>query len=125
MKQKEWIVTLHNINQLQIYLEGLIKEGKTPQVTIKEKVSGDKRSLEANKFLWGRLYKSISNFTGYLPMEVHLLCGHLFLSEQKTINGVQVPYVRSTSDLTIEEFTFYIQNIESYFAQLGWSIEQG
>ena len=124
MKQKEWIVTLHNINQLQIYLEGLIKEGKTPQVTIKEKVSGDKRSLEANKFLWGKLYKSISNFTGYLPMEVHLLCGHLFLSEQKTINGIQVPYVRSTSDLTIEEFTFYIQNIESYFAQLGWSMDE-
>jgi hypothetical protein len=123
MKQKEWIVTLHNINQLQIYLEGLIKEGKTPQVTIKEKVSGDKRSLEANKFLWGRLYKSISNFTGYLPMEVHLLCGHLFLSEQKTINGVQVPYVRSTTDLTIEEFTSYIQSIEVYFSDLGWSIE--
>jgi hypothetical protein len=123
MKQREWIVTLQNINQLQIYLEGLIKEGKTPQVTIKEKVSGDKRSLEANKFLWGKLYKSISQFTGYLPMEVHLLCGHLFLSEQKTINGIQVSYVRSTSDLTIEEFTFYIQNIESYFAQLGWSSE--
>jgi hypothetical protein len=123
MKQKEWIVTLHNINQLQIYLEGLIKEGKTPQVTIKEKVSGDKRSLEANKFLWGKLYKSISNFTGYLPMEVHLLCGHLFLSEQKTINGVQVPYVRSTTDLTIEEFTSYIQSIEVYFSNLGWSIE--
>ena len=123
MKQREWIVTLHNINQLQIYLEGLIKEGKTPQVTIKEKVSGDKRSLEANKFLWGKLYKSISNFTGYLPMEVHLLCGHLFLCEQKTINGVQVPYVRSTTDLTIEEFTSYIQNIEVYFSNLGWSME--
>ena len=56
-------------------------------------------------------------------MEVHLLCGHLFLSEQKTINGVQVPYVRSTTNLTVEEFTSYIQNIESYFAQLGWSGE--
>jgi hypothetical protein len=123
MKQREWIVSNQNMPQLMIYLEGLIKEGKTPQVTIKEKVDGNKRSIEANKFLWGRLYKSISNFTGYLPIEVHLLCGHLFLSEQKTINGVQVPYVRSTSDLTIEEFTFYIQNIESYFAQLGWSIE--
>lgn len=105
-------------------MEALIKEGKTPQVTIKEKVSGGKRSLEANKFLWGKLYKSISQFTGYLPMEVHLLCGHLFLSEQKTINGVQVPYVCSTTDLTIEEFTFYIQNIESYFAQLGWSMDE-
>lgn len=104
-------------------MEGLIKEGKTPQVTIKEKVSGDKRSLEANKFLWGKLYKSIGNFTGYLPMEVHLLCGHLFLSEQKTINGVQVPYVRSTSDLTVEEFASYIQNIEVYFSNLGWSME--
>lgn len=123
MKQKDWIVTKQNLPQLMIYLEDLIKEGKQPQVTIKEKVSGDKRSIEANKFLWGRLYKSISQFTGYLPMEMHLLCGHLFLSEQKTINGVQVPYVRSTTDLTVEEFTSYIQNIESYFAQLGWSIE--
>lgn len=104
-------------------MEELIKEGKTPQVTIKEKVSGDKRSIEANKFLWGRLYKSISNFTGYLPMEVHLLCGHLFLTEQKMINEVQVPYVRSTTDLTVEEFSLYIQQIESYFAQLGWSID--
>ena len=122
MKQRDWIVSQQNIPQLMIYLEELIKQGKTPQVTIKEKADKG-RSLEANKFLWGKLYKSISQFTGYLPMEVHLLCGHLFLSEQKTINGVQVPYVRSTTDLTIEEFTFYIQNIESYFAQLGWSIE--
>jgi hypothetical protein len=122
MKQRDWIVSQQNIPQLMIYLEELIKQGKTPQVTIKEKADKG-RSLEANKFLWGKLYKSISQFTGYLPMEVHLLCGHLFLSEQKTINGIQVPYVRSTSDLTIEEFTFYIQNIESYFAQLGWSSE--
>jgi hypothetical protein len=122
MKQKDWIVTPHNIKQLMIYLEELIKDGKLPQVTIKEKADS-KRSLEANKFLWGRLYKSISNFTGYLPMEVHLLCGHLFLCEQKTINGVQVPYVRSTSDLTVEEFANYIQNIEVYFSNLGWSID--
>lgn len=121
MKQRDWTVTLQNLPELQIYLEGLIKEGKTPQVTIKEKARG--RSIEANKFLWGRLYKSISNFSGYLPMEVHLLCGHLFLSEQKTINGVQVPYVRSTTDLTVEEFTSYIQNIEVYFSNLGWSME--
>ena len=123
MKQKDWIVSKQNIPQLVIYLEELIKQGKTPQVTIKEKVSGDKRSLEANKFLWGKLYKSISNFTGYLPMEVHLLCGHLFLTEQKTINEIQVPYVRSTTDLSVEEFSLYIQQIESYFSQLGWSIE--
>jgi len=123
MKQRDWTLTLQNLPELQIYLEGLIKDGKTPQVTIKEKA--DKvRSLEANKFLWGKLYKSISNFTGYLPMEVHLLCGHLFLSEQKTINGVQVPYVRSTTDLTVEEFASYIQSIEVYFSNLGWSIDE-
>jgi hypothetical protein len=122
MKQKDWTVSKENLPQLTIYLEGLIKEGKIPQITIKEKARS--RSIEANKFLWGRLYKSISNFTGYLPMEVHLLCGHLFLSEQKTIGEVQVPYVRSTTDLTVEEFTSYIQNIESYFAQLGWSNDE-
>jgi hypothetical protein len=124
MKPRDWIVSQQNISQLMIYLEELIKEGKTPQVTIKEKVSGDKRSLEANKFLWGRLYKSISQFTGYLPMEVHLLCGHLFLTEQKTINEIQVPYVRSTTDLSVEQFSAYIQHIETYFSQLGWSMDE-
>ena len=123
MKPRDWIVSKQNLNQLMIYLEELIKEGKTPQVTIKEKVSG-KRSLEANKFLWGKLYKSISNFTGYLPIEVHLLCGHLFLTEQKTINEVQVPYVRSTTDLSVEQFSAYIQHIETYFSQLGWSMDE-
>ena len=123
MKQRDWMVNQQNLGNLMTYLEDLLKEGKQPLVTIKEKASGDKRSIEANKFLWGRLYKSISNFTGYLPMEVHLLCGHLFLSEQKTINGVQVPYVRSTTDLTVEQFSLYIQQIESYFSQLGWSME--
>lgn len=123
MKQKDWMVNQQNLGNLMTYLEDLLEQGKQPLVTIKEKASGDKRSIEANKFLWGRLYKSISNFTGYLPMEVHLLCGHLFLSEQKMINGVQVPYVRSTTDLTVEQFSLYIQQIESYFSQLGWSIE--
>ena len=123
MKQKNWIVSKQNIPQLVIYLEELIKQGKTPQVTIKEKADQG-RSLEANKFLWGRLYKSISNFTGYLPMEVHLLCGHLFLTEQKTINEVQVPYVRSTSDLSVEQFSTYIQHIETYFSQLGWGMDE-
>ena len=123
MKQRDWMVSSQNIPQLVIYLEGLIKEGKTPKVTIKEK-SDNGRSLEANKFLWGRLYKSISNFTGYLPMEVHLLCGHLFLTEQKTINEVQVPYVRSTTDLNVEQFSAYIQHIETYFSQLGWSMDE-
>jgi len=122
MKQRDWIVSNQNMPQLMIYLEELIKQGKTPKVTIKEKADSN-RSLEANKFLWGRLYKSISQFTGYLPMEVHLLCGHLFLTEQKTINEVQVPYVRSTTDLSVEEFSLYIQQIESYFSQLGWSID--
>jgi len=124
MKHREWIVSNQNISQLTIYLEELIKQGKTPQVTIKEKASGDKRSLEANKFLWGKLYKSISQFTGYLPMEVHLLCGHLFLTEQKTINEVQVPYVRSTTDLSVEQFSSYILHIETYFSQLGWSMDE-
>jgi len=123
MKQRDWMVNQQNLGNLMIYLEDLLEQGKQPLVTIKEKASGDKRSIEANKFLWGRLYKSISNFTGYLPMEVHLLCGHLFLSEQKMINGVQVPYVRSTTDLTVEQFSLYIQQIESYFSQLGWSME--
>lgn len=88
------------------------------QVTIKKKKAS--RSLEQNKYLWGRLYKSIGEYTGYLPFEMHLLCGHLFLREQKTIADKQVEYVRSTTDLTIEEMTAYIEKIIIYFTELGW-----
>ena len=103
-------------------MESLLKEGKHPVVTIKEKVSDNtQRTLDQNKYLWGHLYKSISNFTGYLPMEIHMLSGWMFLREQKTIGDKQIEYIRSTKDLSIAEMTEYIEKVIIYFTQLGWS----
>ena len=56
-------------------------------------------------------------------MELHLLCGHLFLKSNKLIDGKNIEYIKSTTDLTVEEMGDYMQQIEAYFAQLGWSGE--
>jgi len=119
---KQWQLSKENLGNLMIYLESLLKEGKHPVVTIKEKVSDNtQRTLDQNKYLWGHLYKSISNFTGYLPMEIHMLSGWMFLREQKTIGDKQIEYIRSTKDLSIAEMTEYIEKVIIYFTQLGWS----
>ena len=89
---------------------------------MKEKVSANtQRTLEQNKYLWGHLYKSISDYTGYLPLEIHMLSGWMFLREQKTIGDKQIEYIKSTKDLSIIEMTEYIEKIITYFTQLGWS----
>lgn len=85
--------------------------------------SNDARSKDQNKRLWGYLYKSIGDFLGYTSMEIHILCGAMFLTSGMTINGKNIQYTKSTTDLTVQEMTDYMQQVESYFAQLGWSGE--
>ena len=53
--------------------------------------------LDQNKYLWGHLYKSISDYTGYLPLEIHMLSGWMFLREQKSIGDKQIEYSRLIS----------------------------
>lgn len=103
-------------------MESLLNDHKHPLITIKEKANANtQRTLDQNKYLWGHLYKSISNYTGYLPLEVHMLCGWMFLREQRTIGDKNIEYIRSTKDLTVSEMTEYIEKVIVYFTQLGWS----
>ena len=119
---KQWQLSKENLGNLVIYLESLLKEGKHPVITVKEKVSANtQRTLEQNKYLWGHLYKSISDYTGYLPLEIHMLSGWMFLREQKTIGDKQIEYIQSTKDLSVSQMTEYIEKIITYFTQLGWS----
>ena len=47
----------------------------------------------------------------------------MFLTSGMTINGKNIQYTKSTTDLTVQELTDYMQQIEAYFAPMGWSGE--
>jgi hypothetical protein len=56
-------------------------------------------------------------------MEIHYLCGAMFLTSDITIHGKTIQHTKSTTDLTVSEMADYMTQIEAYFAQFGWSGE--
>ncbi|CAB5222607.1 hypothetical protein UFOVP367_27 [uncultured Caudovirales phage] len=45
----------------------------------------------------------------------------MFLREQKLIGDKQVEYIKSTTDLSVDEMRSYTESIINYFTELGWS----
>jgi hypothetical protein len=45
----------------------------------------------------------------------------MFLREQKTIADKQVEYIKSTTELSVDEMRNYTESIINYFTELGWS----
>lgn len=101
-------------------LNRLLEKNQLLLITIK---SNDARSKDQNKRLWGYLYKSVGDFLGYSSMEIHYLCGAMFLTSDITIHGKTIQHTKSTTDLTVSEMADYMTQIEAYFAQFGWSGE--
>jgi hypothetical protein len=119
---KQWQLSNQNLPNLLTYLENLLKEGKHPVITVKERVSAETtRTIQQNRYLWGHLYKSISSYTGYQPLEIHMLCGWMFLREQKQIGDKQIEFIKSTTDLSVDSMRSYTESIINYFTELGWS----
>jgi len=68
------------------------------------------RSGEQNKFLWGVVYQTISDFTGYETEDLHNHFKAHFLS--KKVGKLTTTY--STSGLNSKEFTEYIEKIRRF-----------
>jgi len=81
-----------------------------------------KRSLDQNSRLW-ELYTALGNYIGEDSERVHQLMGWQFLREQKTINGVNVEVIKSTTKLNTEEMVNYQDAIERWASEIGfvWS----
>ena len=74
----------------------------------------ENRTLDQNKYYW-KIIEIIAKEIGYEPNELHNIFKYKFL--QKTItdsNGNMVKGLKSTSDLNINEFIEYIDNIKYY-----------
>ncbi len=83
-------------------------EGEEVSVVIKKwkKI----RSGSQNKYLWGVVYQTISEFTGYETEDLHNHFKTHFL--KKKVGKLTTTY--STAGLTTKEFTEYIEKIKRF-----------
>lgn len=72
------------------------------------------RTIQMNKYLFGVVYKAISEFTGHSVEEIHELMKYKFLRDRRTINDEEFDYIRSTATLTIKEFEEYWNKVRSW-----------
>lgn len=87
-----------------------LKDGKRYKVQIKEDRST--RSSNQNRYMWGCVYKMISEHTGYELEEVHQLMGKLFLRYTK---GLET-FVKSTTRLNTKEMEEYLEKVRRFAA---------
>lgn len=81
----------------------------------------EKRSNEQNERLWGYLYPTIGNHLGYTVNDIHKICKGKFLKTEILFEDQVIPVVKSTTKLNVKEFTEYMDNIERWAAEEGWS----
>ncbi|CAB4133837.1 hypothetical protein UFOVP263_19 [uncultured Caudovirales phage] len=114
---RPWNITKYNLPFLIQKLESL-DPTKQWQIVIQE--SKTKRSLEQNSRLWS-LYKSVGDFVGYTPDEIHSIMAFKFLRGQKQVGEKVEEYLMSTTQLNTEQMAEYQSNIEIWASQMGWS----
>jgi hypothetical protein len=77
-----------------------------------------KRSVNQNAFLWGVVYRYVSDETGFTKEESHQEMARMFLSYQKTMpNGSIKEFVRSTTELETMELEAYIAQIKNFMLE--------
>jgi len=91
---------------LDKHLQGL--KGKV--VWLDVRTERKPRSMDANSYLWGVVYKTISEETGYEIDEAHDLCKSMFLRPDDRY---------TTTMLDSARFSEYIERIRRFFSEKG------
>jgi len=82
------------------------------------------RSLDQNARYHAALVRAFSEWSGYERDEAHLLLRAMFLSVEESLpDGTVVSRARSTTELTVEEFTEFMDRIERFLAQNEVGVE--
>ena len=80
------------------------------------------RSTQQNKRYWA-LIKELGSFLGYSESEMHELMKYKFLSYKTELLGEEIPVIPSTSKLTIKEFVEYLNKVERFAVELGFTLD--
>ena len=103
-------------------MEGMIKDSYneflkslpsgTYELVVKKKTNTpDKRSIQQNKYIWGVIYKIVSEESGYTDEEVHEIFKTLFLKRYVSIGKKEIRITKSTTELDTNEFNEYCESI--------------
>lgn len=71
----------------------------------------DLRSLSHNAYYWGVVVKTVSDYTGDHPQDVHRWYKARFAITFHTFNGVEFEDSRSTSEMNKKQFAEYVEMI--------------
>jgi len=115
---RPWNLTKQNLPFLIEKLNNLDFNKRWKVIVYEE---SEKRSNEQNERLWGYLYPSIGNYLGLTQKEIHAMCKYQFLRTEIVIDDKVIPVLKSTTSLSVKEFTDYMEKIEIWAAQQGWS----
>ena len=77
------------------------------------------RTSQQNRYLWWVVYKTIADFTGYDTNYIHQQLWQLFLVDYETYKN---PYIKSTAELTTQEFGEYVDKIILRAGEYGLKI---
>ena len=88
--------------------------------TLSLTVAKSTRSSRQNRMMWGVYYRAISDYTGYLPEEIHEICKHKFLKHSAVKLGeTEYDVVVSSATIPRDEFTQYMENVRQWGIELG------
>jgi hypothetical protein len=91
------------------FVEDLVKlEGKDIVFTLKE--NKDFRTNQQNK-LWWKYMQIMGNELGYDKDEMHDICKLKFLKRERYEDGIRVEYLKSTAQLTKQEFKKLVDEV--------------
>lgn len=95
------------------YLLGAFKHGQMVEFFVRRITRI--RSLPQNRYYWGVVIPMICEETGMDKDQVHFALREKFLSRRDVDTGLLI--VKSTTELTIEQFRWYIDQIQRWAAE--------
>ena len=97
-------------------------EGKRVQLSVRRAQTG--RTLTQNRYYWGVVLATLSEWSGHTPEELHgYLKDALLPSKQMQLpNGTVMTIPGSTASLTVEDFARYVDQTVQWAAHQGVNI---
>jgi len=103
-------ITFQNREQFDKDLSS--NEGKTVFITVREQKN--RRSLNLNSYYWAVVVNLVSQDTGYDKEEAHEVLKSMFLRTRYQIKGIWVDGMKSTTKLSNQEMTEYIEEVKRF-----------
>ena len=98
-------------------LKGLLAKHEGEEMCLKVDTYKYPRTINQHKYLFGVVYKAISEYTGHTVNDVHEACKKMFLPPTFIRMGErEEPITGSTQELSIQDFARYLERVIAFAA---------